>query len=562
MYSINERYFLPSAKGKHKYCACPGTGPAYSFNRPCEEEGIHVTKQSFIKGTLILLAAGVINRILGFIPRMALPRILGAEGVGLYQMGYPFMIVILTMITGGIPIAVAKLIAAAEAEGNESRMRRIFRLAMVFTFVLSTLFTAGSLLAAKWISSNLLTDSRVYYTFICMTPIIMLVGVGSVFRGYFQGRQNMIPTALSQVIETMIRIVMILCLAYMMLPYGIAYAAAGAMTGVMIGEVGALIVLYVCYRIDRKKRPQRPVAKIGSSLSVGRWVNLKQLLRLALPITGSKLVGSCSYFLESIIIIQSLALAGVTTSLATAQYGILQGMVIPVLLLPSALTYSLSVSLVPSLSEAAANNDMQTIHSRLHQSLKLALVTGAPFAMMMLVLAEPLCRYLYGQPQIASMLKMMAPVALFIYFQAPLQATLQALERPGSALINTLIGSLAKLVLIYWLASKPEFGILGAVMAININIMLVTVLHWRSVVNLLQFRMQLSDFTKVGLAMVLSGTACYFIMYSNWVSYAGVRFVISCGSGIVLYLFFCVVFGLINRNDLLRILWLGRKIVK
>ncbi|MDF2960735.1 MAG: rane protein, partial [Paenibacillus sp.] len=287
-----------------------------------------MTKQSFIQGTLILLAAGIINRILGFVPRMALPRIIGPEGVGLYQMGYPFMIVILTLITGGIPIAVAKLIAAAEAEGNEARVRRIFRLAMAFTFALSSLFTLISLLSARWISSSLLTDSRVYYTFICMTPIILLVGIGSVIRGYFQGKQNMIPTALSQVVETLVRIVTVLALAYLMLPYGVEYAAAGAMTGVMIGEVCALLVLYWQYKNDRKKIAHDPVAKIGTAATAGRWANLKQLLQLAMPITGSKLVGSFSYFLESILIIQSLAAAGIATSLATAQYGALQGMVI------------------------------------------------------------------------------------------------------------------------------------------------------------------------------------------------------------------------------------------
>ncbi|TDF97667.1 stage V sporulation protein B [Paenibacillus piri] len=521
-----------------------------------------MTKQSFIKGTLILLAAGVINRILGFIPRMALPRIIGPEGVGLYQMGYPFMIVILTLITGGIPIAVAKLVAAADAEGNEARARRIFRLALSFAFMLSLLFTMISLLASRWISTHLLTDSRVFFTFVCMTPIILFAGVGSVIRGYFQGKHNMIPTALSQVTETLVRIVAVLTFSYLMLPYGVEYAAAGAMTGVMIGELGALLVLYAHYRRDRKESPRPPKAHIGSKANWGRRAQFKQLLQLAAPITGSKLVGSLSYFLESILIIQSLAAAGVATALATAQYGALQGMIMPILLLPSALTYSLSVSLVPSLSDAAARGDMKTIHMRLHQSLKLALVTGAPFAMIMLVLAEPLCHYLYGQSQIASMLKMMAPVALFIYFQAPLQATLQALERPGSALINTFIGSAVKLTLIYLLASKPQFGILGAIIAINLNIVLVTLLHWRSVVKLLQFRMHMLDFAKVALAMGIAGLISYAVMYTGWIPEQLIRFVSSCALGLVVYLLMSMLMGLVDRNDLLRVIWIGRKIVK
>ncbi|NHN30060.1 stage V sporulation protein B [Paenibacillus agricola] len=521
-----------------------------------------MTKQSFMKGTLILLAAGIINRILGFIPRITLPRLIGAEGVGLYQMGYPFMIVILTLITGGIPIAVAKLVAEAEVENNESRTRHILHLAMGFTFAISILFTIISLVGAHWISNHLLTDARVYYTFLCMTPIIVLVGIGSIFRGYFQGKQNMIPTAMSQVVETLVRIFTVLSFAYMMLPYGIEYAAAGAMAGVMVGEACALLVLYIHYLRSRKSTATLLKATIGTNALVGRLAHLKQLLTLSIPITGSKLVGSCSYFLESILIIRSLAAAGVATKLATAQYGILQGMIIPILLLPSALTYSLSVSLIPSLSEAAALNDMKTIHARLHQSLKLALVTGAPFVMIMFVLAEPLCQLVYGQSQISPMLKMMAPVALFIYFQAPLQASLQALNHPGAALKNTLAGSIIKLALIFWLASQPQFGILGAVMAINVNIMLVTVLHWHSVVKLLGFRMQLIDFAKVGLAMLISGWASHLIMYTHWLDNETIRFVASGLVGIALYIYCSLLFRIVNRNDLMRVLLLGRKLIK
>jgi stage V sporulation protein B len=334
------------------------------------------------------------------------------------------------------------------------------------------------------------------------------------------------------------------------------------MVGVMIGEACALIVLYIYYQRSRNKSATPLKAIIGTTPLISRWVQLKRLLKLSIPITGSKLVGSCSYFLESILIIRSLAAAGVATKLATAQYGILQGMIIPILLLPSALTYSLSVSLIPSLSEAAALNDMKTIHARLHQSLKLALVTGAPFVMIMFVLAEPLCQFMYGQSQVAPMLKMMAPVALFIYFQAPLQASLQALNHPGAALKNTLAGSIVKLALIFWLARQPQFGILGAVMAINVNIMLVTVLHWHSVVKLLDFRMQLIDFAKVGLAMLISGWGSYLLMYTSWVDSEAIRFAVSCIVGITLYLYCSLMFRLINRNDLMRVVLLGRKLIK
>ncbi|MEB3102030.1 stage V sporulation protein B [Ferviditalea candida] len=519
-------------------------------------------KQSFIHGAMILLAAGIINRMLGFVPRIVLPRIIGAEGVGLYQMGYPLLIVLLTLITGGIPLAVAKLVAEAESRKDEQRIRVVLSAALLISTGLSFLFFVGILLSGEWIATHLFTDRRVHYTFIAMSPILILVALSSVYRGYFQGRHNMIPTASSQIAETLVRTVTALLLAYWLLPYGIHIAAAGAMSGVMLGEFFGLLVLLLHFKIHKTKELTEWSERFRTAGAIKPRSAIRQLLDISVPVTGSKLVGSGSYFLESIMIIQSLAAAGIATAVATAQYGALQGMVIPILLLPNALTYSLAISLIPSLSEAAARKDFRTIHKRLHQSLRLALVTGAPFAVIMFVLADPLCYFLYHDNEVGGMLKMMAPVALFIYFQGPLQAALQALDRPGTALLNTFVGASIKLVLIVLLATKPQFGIIGAVFAISMNIVLVTLLHWNSVSRLLNFSMRTSDFGKVGLGMLLMGAACYMIMHSPWTSQSFVRFAASCSGGLLLYLFLMMRFKLIDKFDLLRIPWIGKLIFK
>jgi stage V sporulation protein B len=515
-----------------------------------------MARQSFIKGTMILLIAGIINRILGFVPRIALPRIIGAEGIGLYQMGYPFLIVILTLINGGIPLAVAKLVAEADADGNYGKIRLILRVALSITVTLSVGFTILCVGFARFITENLFTDERVYYTFVAMSPIILIGGISSVYRGYFQGLHNMLPTALSQTSETLIRIVTVLTFSYMMLPYGVQYAAAGAMAGVVVGEIVGLFVLLIQFRIDRVNQvsKNRDVVTKGSQF--------RRLLAVSIPVTASRLVGSASYFLESILIIQSLAIAGIVTAVATAQYGVLQGMVIPILLLPTALTYSLSVSLIPSLSEAASNNDMLTVHKRMHQSLKLSLVAGAPFAVFMYVLAEPLCMIIYNNAEVGAMLKMMAPVAIFIYIQGPLQAALQALDKPGKALRNTFIGACIKLTLISVLASNPSFGIRGAIFAININIAIVTFLHWVSVTRLLKLSMPSVDFFKVGIAIGVSGFICHSIYGYIFVNNPILRLSLSLLSGMISYFFCCIGLKLIDREDLLRMMWLGKRMVK
>lgn len=511
-----------------------------------------MNKQTFIQGTMILLVAGIVNRILGFIPRILLPRVIGAEGVGLYQLGYPFFLVIVTIITGGIPLAVAKLVAEAESSGQPAKSTSILRTSLVFTTATGFLFTFLCLFGAPWVSRYILTDSRVYHTFIAMSPMIVIVAVSSVYRGYFQGKQDMIPSAVSSILETLVRILCVLWFAYLLLPMGITYAAAGAMLGVVAGELAGLGVLLWQYR--RLKNREQDAKEPSNS-----GATLRRILKIAIPVTGGRLVGSLSYLLESITTAQSLAIAGIGVAIATSQYGALQGMVIPLLLLPGALTSSLAVSLVPSLAEAQARGDMRTIHLRLHQSLRLALVTGAPFAAIMYVLAEPLCLLIYNDAEIAGMLKTMAPFALLLYAQSPLQATLQALDKPGRALINTLVGAIIKISLILYLASNPALGIYGAIFAIIINFIIVTLLHGYSVARVLNYRMPYLDLLKVCTAMVImAGAAQYLFNQMNIGLPLMVQFTTAAGASILLYLALAGGMGLIDLQDLRRVPFIGR----
>jgi stage V sporulation protein B len=229
-------------------------------------------------------------------------------------------------------------------------------------------------------------------------------------------------------------------------------------------------------------------------------------------------------------------------------------MIIPLLLLPGALTVSLAISLVPSLSEAAARNDRSTIHKRMNQSLRLALVSGAPFAIIMFVLAEPLCLLLYDNAEISDMLKIMAPFALFLYVQSPLQAALQALDRPGRALLNTLFGAIIKMSLIVYLASNPAFGIKGAVIAIIVNSIAVTLLHGFSLSRLIGFRFRLFDYVKIAAVMIIMG-ACVLYGYRHlpFSTTPWLQFWISIAVGILVYFIMIFMTKLVTPRDLERV---------
>jgi len=517
-------------------------------------------KQTFIQGAMILLAAGIVNRLLGFVPRIALPRMIGAEGVGLIQLVYPIMIVLLTIIAGGLPLAVAKLVAEADSRGDEAAVRRIVQGAMTLALALAFAASFGCLLLADWVTMEMTTDPRIRPAFLTMVPVLPLAAASAIWRGYFQGKMNMLPSAYSSTTETLVRIALSLVLAAALLPYGLAYAAAGAMLGMVAGELAGLLVLW--RQVMRERKPAAPRSKTANAMDGKSTVQglYTRLIGIAAPVTGSRMVGSLAYLLESILTTRSLTAAGLTAAVATAQYGALQGMIIPLLLLPGVLTHSLAVSLVPALSEAAARKDWSTIHKRLHQSMRLAVVSGAPFIVLMGLLAEPICLLLYGDDSMAGLLRWLAPVAVFLYLQAPLQAALQALDRPGTALFNTLVGAAVKLALIVQLAAQPSLGIHGAVIAIGVNMMLVTLLHWISVARLTGFRLDPRDFLKVSAAMLIMGACAQWLWNTAWLPLAGLNLLGASAAGMIIYVVLMPLMGLVDRHDTTRIPWIGRRL--
>jgi len=172
--------------------------------------------------------------------------------------------------------------------------------------------------------------------------------------------------------------------------------------------------------------------------------------------------------------------------------------------------------------------------------------------------AEPICELLYAHGEYAPMLQLIAPIGIFIYLQAPLQATLQALEKPGVALGNTFIGAVVKIGLIIILASNPTLGILGALIAIAINTVLVTILHAISVKRFVGFQMNMLDFVKVGAAIIIAGAFAHYVKsllvaQPDWLSLLA-----ACATTMILYIYFMFLMKIIDRDDLTRIPYVGK----
>jgi stage V sporulation protein B len=524
-----------------------------------EKAGGKMSKQTFLKGTLVLILAGFITRVLGFINRIVLARFVGVEGVGLYMMAVPTLSLVITITQLGLPVAISKLVAEAEAQGDQRKIKKILVVSLSVTGTLSILFTPALILLAPFLSENIFTDNRTYWPLIAITPVVPIVAISSVIRGYFQGKQNMRPAAASQVLEQVVRISLVALCTTAFLPYGIEYAAAGAMISSVIGELISLIYLAAMFKFKKKIKIRR---KFFKSVKNGKET-FNQLMSIALPTTGSRFIGSISWFIEPIVVTNSLAIAGVATALATKQYGGLSGYALPLLMLPSFITFSLSTSLVPAISEAMAQNKLKLVEHRLQQALRLSIVSGGLACVVLYVFAEPLMIVMYGSSQSAIFVQIMAPFFIFHYIQGPLQAVLQALNLAKAAMVNSLIGAAVKTALIFVLATRPSLGILGASLAIVIGMMLVTSLHFATVMKVIPFTIYIRDYFKSGLTMIISGVSG-FLVYENILIHSSfvLRLMIALCVTTIIYCILLLLLNLVERDEVKRIPYIGGRLAR
>ncbi|MDF2608289.1 MAG: stage sporulation protein [Bacillales bacterium] len=508
-----------------------------------------MTKQTFLQGTFILIIAGFITRILGFINRIVIARVMGEEGVGLYMMAVPTFLLVITLTQIGLPIAISKSVAEAEAIGDRRKVKQILVVSLSITGFLSVVLSALLIAIAPYLSRYLLADPRTYYPLVAILPVVPIIAISSVLRGYFQGKQNMRPAAYSSVIEQTVRILLVAYCTNVFMPYGIEYAAAGAMISAVFGELASLIYILSMFKIKKTFKLRK---NFFNSLK-GSKKALNELLSVALPTTGSRLIGSIALFFEPILVSQSLLIAGLSVGAATSQYGLISGYVLPLLFLPSFITYSLSVSLVPAISEALVMKQFALVEHRLQQSIRLSLVSGGAAVIIIYVFAEPLLQVMFKSDKASGMLQLMAPFFLFYYFQGPLQAALQALDCAKAGMVNTLIGAIVKSILIVLLATLPSLQITGVALAISVGVVLTTLLHFTTVLKHIPFTIKATDYIKMIVAMLFGGYIGQLFYYKINFGNLHLNLIAGVIFTLLFYSFLLIIFNLVKRNELSRI---------
>ena len=434
-----------------------------------------VRKQSLLQGAFVLTAAGLITKILGFATTILQSRIIGAEAIGLQMMVTPLIGLLMTITTLGLPVAVSKAVAEAEAQGNKTKIKRILLVSLTLTCSAALILTLGLAYFGKTLSRIFLADQRAYYSLMAIVPVIPILAISGILRGYFQGRQNMNPLALSQVIEQIIRIALLYGLVQAFAERGIEYAAAGAVLAGVLGELAALI--YLLFKFRTVGRYRSDSLKLLRGLTYSK-IDLVELLRTGLPQTGNQFFRSLLRVVQPTLITRSLLKTGLSASAIAEQFGMLTGYVYPLLFFPGFINYSLAVALVPAISEAASRNRMRLANRRASNAFRASLLVGVPSSLILFVFAEPILTLFYRTPEAAGLLRVTAPFYLFQYFHSPMQSSLIGLGRSTTAMVNNIVPRCIGLALIYPLAVTMGWGIYGVAAASNLAVVLETVLHY------------------------------------------------------------------------------------
>ncbi|MCH4166725.1 MAG: polysaccharide biosynthesis protein [Megasphaera sp.] len=516
-------------------------------------------KNTFLRGAMVLTMAGIVVKILGGMNRILLSRLLGGEGIGLYQMAYPVYILLLSIAGAGIPIAVSIMIAEQAARGNYSGVKRIFHVTTTAMFVIAVLCGLGMAVASQaLVQYGLIRDQRALSALLVLSPALAISIMTCCFRGYFQGLQLMTPTAVSQMVDQFVRVCTMLTLAWLFLPYGLEKAAAGAAFGAVPGAIAGLAVIAVLYYrhsrqglpADRRHFPVRPV-----------WSVLRRLAVLAIPVAAANMLLPAVSSIDVFIVPQRLEAAGYSVHEVTTMFGYLTGMANGLVQLPAILTIALATSLVPAVSAAYSGGEFSKVLQRTHTAMRIANTITIPACFGLAVLAAPISQLLYATAAAGPAISVLSAAVFLVGVQQITSGLLQGMGHTGIPLFNMVIAAVVKIVLSWHLTAIPWLAEVGAAWATNADLAVAAALNLYFAHRYIRYSMQWSYLGRLFLAAAaMAGTA--WLVYNGIMPVLGnaLTTILAMTMAGIVYIICLFVFRAIAADDVARIPVLGRKL--
>jgi len=508
-------------------------------------------KRTFVYGATILLGANLVNRVLGFVFQYLIMNNIGGEAYGIFNMVFPVYMLALVLTTAGIPLAIAKMVSEEVSLGRTAQAQAIFRLAFWILFVSGVVVSTSLYFLSPFLADRMFPDPRVLTIFKICTPAIFIVSISSAFRGYFQGLQNMVPTAISQICEQFMRVVVGYTAAIRLLSAGVEWAAAGLALGMVAGELVGLLVIAVQYQFVLPKY-QRESHEVGYSSRI----IMGKLWHLAAPVTAGRLLATGLLALDAMLIPKCLQLAGYGAREATTLFGQLGGTAFTLLFFPSVVTFALATALVPAISEAASRRQLQVVRARSAEAIRLTILIGIPCLIILFYFALPLTAF-FKSSDIAPILRVLALGGIFAYLQQTTTGILQGLGKVHLPVLHSIIAAVIRIPILVYLTSLPHWGLRGTALAYTIGFIIMAVLN---IISISRFTGMPLDLQRFFLQPVSGGLGMLLIFHLLDPILGGhvVGYMLEFSVGIALYTIILFFNGGFTLADLRRLPWLGK----
>lgn len=439
-------------------------------------------------GAAILTVGVIIMKILGAIYKIPLGNILGDEGYSMFISAYSIYNIFFTLATAGLPVALSRLIAEADANGRAGQERRTFKVALVTFAVIGTVFGLIMFLFPEWLAEKYLENPDAALSIKAMSPAILLVCLVSAYRGYCQGNGNMIPTTIDEVLEVLFKVIFGLIISVLVLKAGkgLPSASAGAIFGVTIGGIVSLLfmIFYKKKNYDALAAPYTGGRDVNDVPEDDELVDPKHkialnLLKIGIPIAlGASIMAILNSVDSKLCMNRLQSAAGFSYQQAKVLYGI-YGKAQTLFNLPAALTQPLNISVVPAIAAAIVLKKKGEADKVSEDSLRITAVVAMPMAAGLAVLSFPIINLLYPNSHEAGpvLLRTMAVCSFFVCMVLMQNAILQAGGKERLPMYSMITGSVVKIIVNWFLIANPAINILGAPIGTMCGYITMTVMN-------------------------------------------------------------------------------------
>lgn len=485
---------------------------------------MHITskRQNFLHGAAILTGGVIIMKILGAIYKIPLGNILGDYGYGIFYATYNVYNIFFTLSTAGLPVALSRMIAEADAGGRIRQKEKTFSTAVVTFAIIGLIFGSIMYFGSDWLAENYLRKSQAALSIRVMSPAILLVCIVSAYRGYCQGNGNMIPTTIDEVLEVFFKVVsgLLISIAVVKAGYDLAHASAGAILGVTIGGCVSLLFMIIykkkLYPVNLQVLQKSEEPEVDSS-----WTIAKNILKISIPIALGASVMAILTSLDPGICSRRLEAAGFNEYDSDVLYGV-YSKAITLFNLPAALTQPMTISCVPAIAGAIALGVTERSTRVSEDSLRITAVLALPMAVGLGTMAYPIMKILYPTANEAgpALLRIMACASFFVCIVLIENAILQASGKERLPMYSMVSGSLVKIAVNWVLIANPAINIVGAPVGTLVGYI------WMTIMNYIFMRTKLGLKPRIG-KVILRPLICSIIMgFAALGTYYGVHYLL------------------------------------